>query len=418
MSDEIQTGESFLEEMQWRGFVEQCTDPEGLQALLDQGEAVGYIGFDPSADSLHVGSMVPIMGLVHLQRHGHKPIAIVGGGTGLVGDPTDRTEMRQILTFEQIEANLVGIKENLSHFISFGEGSSDGLMLNNADWLKDCSYIDFLREIGRHFSVNRMLSMESVKTRLEVGLSFLEFNYMILQAYDFMILNKRYGCRLQMGGSDQWGNICAGIDLTRRMNQQEVFGLTFPLVGTSSGAKMGKTAAGAVWLAARRTSPFDFYQYWINVEDLDVGRYLRLFTLLPAAEIEKLETLQGADIREAKRALAFEVTKLVHSEQEAIAAEKGAAALFGGGSQEGSIPSSQRPSSDLEGDGLWIVEALVAAQLCQSNGAARRLIRQSGVRLHGEIVSDEMYRLTAADIRDDRIALQVGKKKHHHILIG
>jgi tyrosyl-tRNA synthetase len=263
-----------------------------------------------------------------------------------------------------------------------------------------------------------MLTMESVKTRLEVGLSFLEFNYMILQAYDFMILNKRHGCRLQMGGSDQWGNICAGIDLTRRMNHEEVYGLTFPLVGTSSGAKMGKTAAGAVWLAAQRTSPFDFFQYWINVEDLDVGRFLRLFTLLPLAEIEKLEALQGADIREAKRALAFEVTKLVHGEKEAVAAEKGAAALFGGGGQEGSIPSSQRPNGDLEGDGLWIVEALVTAQLCPSNGAARRLIRQNGVRIHGEIVTDEMFRLTPADVRDGRIALQVGKKKHHHILIG
>ena len=415
---EIRSGETFLAEMQWRGYVEQCTDPEHLQELMARETVTGYVGFDPSADSLHVGSLIPIMGLVHLQRHGHRPLVIVGGGTGLVGDPTDRTEMRQLLTLAQIESNLVGIQENLSRFVRFGEGESDALMLNNADWLQECNYIEFLREVGRHFSVNRMLSMESVKIRLETGLSFLEFNYMILQAYDFLVLNQRYGCRLQMGGSDQWGNICAGIDLTRRVNQQEVYGLTFPLVGTASGAKMGKTAAGAVWLDPRRTSPFDFHQYWINVDDRDVSRFLRLFSLLTQEEIEKLEALQGADIREAKRVLAFEVTKLVHGEQEAVAAEKGAAALFGGDGEEGSIPASSRPAADLAGEGIWIVEALVTAGLCRSKGEARRLIRQNGVRLNGEVIDEEMRHLTPDDVREGRIALQVGKKKHHHILVS
>ncbi len=418
MSAQEPSRAAFLDEMQWRGFLEQCTDPTPLRELLAREIVTGYIGFDPSADSLHVGNLVPIMGLTQLQRHGHRPLAIIGGGTGMVGDPSGKTEMRQLLTWEQIEANAEGIRENLSRFIQFGSGSTDGLMINNADWLRDYNYIEFLRDVGRHFSVNRMLSMESVKARLETGLSFIEFNYMLLQAYDFVVLNRDHGCRLQMGGNDQWGNICAGVDLTRRLNQQEVFGLTFPLITTATGAKMGKTAEGAVWLDARRTSPFDFHQYWINTDDRDVSRFLRLFTLLPHAEIERLEQLQGADLREAKRVLAFEVTQLVHGRQEAEAAEKGAAALFSGGTVEGTIPSSSRPASDLEGDGLWVVEVLVTVGLCQSNGEARRLIRQGGVQVNGAVVRDEMFRLGSGDVQSGRIALQVGKKKHHHVLIA
>ena len=415
MSNETLSRDTFLEELRWRGFVEQCTDAEQLAELLAQETVTGYIGFDPTADSLHIGSLVQIMLLVHLQRHGHRPVAIMGGGTALVGDPSGRTELRQMLTLEQIEANLQAIRAQLGRFIHFGDGSTDGVMLNNADWLKDYNYIEFLRDIGRHFSVNRMLTMDSVKTRLDVGLSFLEFNYMILQAVDFMLLNRDYGCRLQMGGSDQWGNITAGIDLTRRLNQQEVYGLTTPLISTPGGAKMGKSVAGAVWLDARRTSPFDFYQSWVNADDRFVDAYLRRFTLLAREEVERLAALRGADLREAKRQLAFEVTKLVHGATEAAQAEKAAAALFGAGGEEGSIPSSQRPAADLEGDGIWIVEALVAAGLCSSRGEARRLIRQKGVRINGQIVDDEMRNLGTADVQDGRIALQVGKKRHHHV---
>jgi len=407
----------FLPVMMERGFFKQCTDEATLSALLAGEPVTGYCGFDPTADSLHIGSMVPIMGLVHLQRHGHRPIAIAGGGTALVGDPSGKTELRRMMTLEQIDANLVGIKAQLAHFVEFGGGAIDGLMLNNADWLKDWGYLDFLREIGRHFSINVMLSRDSVKQRLEHGMSFIEFNYMILQAYDFMMLNKDHGCRLQLGGDDQWGNIVSGIDLTRRMNRQEVYGLTFPLIATATGEKMGKTADGAVWLDARRTSPYDFFQYWVNVDDRDVERFLKLYTLLPMDEIAKLAALEGADIREAKRHLAFEVTRALHGEGAALEAEKAATALFSGGDDGGSIPSSERPAADLAADGLSLIDALVEAGLAKSKGEARRLIRQGGIRVNGEAVDDEARQLVVTDVRDDRIALQAGKKRHHHIRI-
>jgi tyrosyl-tRNA synthetase len=408
---------TLLDEFKWRGFFEQCTDEEGLAALLAGEPTSGYIGFDPTADSLHIGSMLPIMGLVHLQRHGHRPIAIVGGATAMVGDPSGKTELRQMMTLETIERNLAGIEAQLARFLDFGTGETDGLMLNNADWLKDYGYIEFLRDIGRFFSVNQMLTRDSVKTRMEHGLSFIEFNYMILQAYDFMVLNRDHGCRLQMGGNDQWGNIVSGIDLCRRVNRTETYGLTFPLLATATGAKMGKTAEGAVWLDAQRTSPYDFYQYWVNVDDRDVGRFLRLYTLLPPDEIERLERLEGADIREAKRVLARAVTALNHGEDEAAAAEKAAAALFGGEADTSSVPSSTRPAADLRGDGLLLLDALVDCGLMKSKGEAKRMIRQNAVRVGGEIVSDEMLRLTADHVREDRVELQVGKKRHHHIIV-
>ncbi len=406
---------SFLDEIKWRGFFEQCTDEDALAELLATGTVTAYIGFDPTADSLHVGSLLPIMGLVHLQRHGHRPIAIVGGATAMVGDPSGRTELRKMLTLEDIEHNLRGIKGQLAHYIRFGDGPRDGLMLNNADWLKDFGYLEFLREYGQYFSVNQMLTRDSVKSRMEHGLSFIEFNYMILQAFDFMVLNRDHGCRLQMGGSDQWGNICSGIDLTRRVNRQEVYGLTFPLMMTAAGTKMGKTASGAVWLSGARTSVHDFYQYWINVDDRDVSRFLRLYTLLPRERIEELEKLQGADIREAKRVLAHEVTALLHGHEAADKAAEAAQALFGGGGDAESIPSSERPEADFAGDGVLLLDALVDTGLMKSKGEARRMVRQKAVRVNGEVVSDEMRRLTAADIGDGRIALQVGKKRHHHI---
>ncbi len=408
---------SFLDEMKWRGFFEQCTDEEALTALLAEETVTAYIGFDPTADSLHVGSLLPIMGLVHFQRYGHRPIAIVGGATAMVGDPSGRTELRSMLTLEKIELNLQGIKGQLSHYIRFGAGPQDGLMLNNAQWLKDFGYLEFLREFGAYFSVNQMLTRDSVKSRMEHGLSFIEFNYMILQAFDFMVLNRDHGCRLQMGGSDQWGNICSGIDLARRVNRQEVYGLTFPLMMTAAGTKMGKTASGAVWLSAERTSVHDFYQYWINVDDRDVTRFLRLYTLLSRESIEELEQLEGADIRQAKQVLAREVTTLLHGEEAAATAEKAAQALFGGGVDVSTVPGSKRPRTDFDGDGVAMLDILVSTGLLKSKGEARRMIRQNAVRVNGTVVSDEMHLLTADDIQDGRIALQVGKKRHHHIQV-
>ena len=423
---------AFLDELRWRGFLQQCTDEPALTDLLAREVVTGYIGFDPTADSLHVGSLLPIMGLVHLQRHGHRPIAIAGGGTALVGDPSGKTEMRQLLTEARIAENLVGIRGQLARFLDFGDPAlsdlphgpvvkatrgNTGLLVNNADWLRDLNYVEFLRDVGRHFSVNQMLTRDSVKMRMETGLSFLEFNYMILQAYDFYVLNRDHGCRLQMGGSDQWGNIVSGVDLCRRINQQEVFGATFPLLQTATGEKMGKTAAGAVWLSPARTSPYDFYQYWVNVDDRDVSRFLRLYTLLPLAEIEQLETLQGADIREAKRALARAVTTLVHGEAEATKAEQAARALFGGGGDESAVPATDVAASRLWGDGLPLIEILAECGLAKSKGEARRLIQQKGVKVNGVIVADELHALTPADVTGGKIALQVGKKRHQHLVI-
>jgi len=335
----------------------------------------------------------------------------------MVGDPSGKTELRRMMTLETIDANLDGIKAQLSRFVDFGTGATGGLMLNNADWLKDYGYIEFLRDVGKFFSVNQMLTRDSVKSRMEYGLSFIEFNYMILQAYDFMVLNRDHGCRLQMGGNDQWGNIVSGIDLCRRINRIETYGLTFPLLATASGAKMGKTAEGAVWLDAKRTSPYDFYQYWVNVDDRDVSRFLRLYTLMEPDEIMKLEALAGADIREAKKVLAGEVTALNHGKDEAAAAEKAAAALFNGAADLSSVPSSHRPAGDFTGDGVLLLDALVDTGLMKSKGEARRMIRQKAVRVAGDVVTDEMLQLGESHVRDGRIELQVGKKRHHHILL-
>lgn len=412
---------SYIAEMKWRGFFEQCTDEATLGELMAAGPITGYAGFDPTAESLHIGSLVPIMGLLHLQRHGHRPIAIVGGGTAMVGDPSGKTELRQMLTVADIDRNLAGIRAQLARFIRLadgpGAGPLDGLMIDNGDWLRDKGYIEFLRDIGRHFSVNQMLTRDSVKTRMETGLSFLEFNYMILQAYDFLMLNRDYGCRLQVGGSDQWGNICSGIDLCRRVNRAEVYGLTYPLIQTATGEKMGKTAAGAVWLDAGRTSPYEFFQYWVNVDDRDVSRFLRMYTLMAPARIEDLEKLQGADIRQAKQALALEVTTLVHGEAAAQAALAAAQAAFGGGGDTAAIPSSVHGAAEFAGDGLVLIDALVAVGLVDSKGEARRLIRQGGVKVNGEAVADEQRRLVAGDVREGRIVLQLGKKRHHHLRV-
>ncbi|MBW1711776.1 MAG: tyrosine--tRNA ligase, partial [Deltaproteobacteria bacterium] len=329
----------FYETMAERGFIAQVTDEEGLKDLLARETVTAYIGFDPTAPSLHVGNLLPIMSLANLQREGHRPIGLVGGGTGLVGDPSGKTEMRRLLSREDLEANAEGLKAQLSHFLDFDSGRA--LMLNNADWLCEWNYIEFLRDIGRHFSVNRMLAMESVRSRLEAetGLSFIEFNYMLLQAYDFYHQAIHYNCLLQMGGNDQWGNITAGIDLSRRMGGPQLYGLTFPLISTSSGTKMGKTASGAVWLDRERTSPYDYYQYWINTEDADVERFLAYFTFLPMDQVRELGRLKGAELNRAKEVLAYEATRLNHGQEEADKARDAALAAFRRGDRVEELPT-------------------------------------------------------------------------------
>jgi len=417
-----------------RGFVEATTHDEQLRQHIDSDRPVTcYIGFDPTASSLHVGSLVPIMSLAHMQRAGHRPIALVGGGTGMVGDPSGKTEMRQLLTLEQVEKNAQGIKAQLARFIDFD--GDNALMLNNADWLINLQYIPFLRDIGRHFSVNRMIKAESYRVRLESdeGLNFVEFNYMLLQAYDFLKLFDTYGCRLQMGGSDQWGNIVAGIDLIRRMRQVESYGITFPLVTTSSGAKMGKTAQGAVWLDAGRTSPYDYYQFWINTDDRDVIRFLSLFTFLPMDEIRNVAQLEGSDLNGAKTVLAFEATLLAHGHEEAIKAYRAATSMFGVRQVSVSIlPSSTIPRADADGDasvpatwferadlelGIPVFKLYMNVGLVDSGSAARRLIDQGGAYINGKRVESIDYIVTAADLNDCEITLRAGKKKFHKIMV-
>lgn len=411
-----------------RGFVAQATDEEELKGYLSEPAAC-YIGFDPSAESLHVGSLVPIMALVHMQRHGHRPIVLVGGGTGLVGDPSGKTEMRQLLTPEVIESNVAGLKKQLSRFLDFGDGKA--LMLNNADWLADLRYIEFLRDIGRHFSVNRMLAAESYKIRLETGLNFIEFNYMLLQAYDFYHLAQTYDCLLQMGGDDQWGNIVAGIELIRRKLQRSSYAVTFPLLTTASGAKMGKTAAGAVWLSGDKTSPFDFYQYWINVDDRDVVRFLKLYTFIPLNEIEAISSLEGQDLNVCKTILAFEITNLVHGRQAALSALDAARSVFGQRRLPAVIlPSSRIPRLSGESalgvpttivgierleDGIPAFELFAEIELCDSRGAARRLIQQGGAYVNDDRISAIDYRIGTEHLKDGGILLKAGKKKVHRI---
>lgn len=424
-----------LDILEERGFIDQTTHDPELRECLDQGNVTCYIGFDPTATSLHIGSLVPIMSLAHMQRQGHRPIALIGGGTGMVGDPSGRTEMRKLLTLEALEANAVGIKKQLSHFLDFREDKA--LMLNNADWLTQLKYIPFLRDIGRHFSVNRMIKAEGYKIRLdsEEGLSFIEFNYMVLQAYDFLELFKHYDCKIQMGGSDQWGNIIAGVELIRRVSQGAAYGITFPLITTSGGEKMGKTAKGAVWLDAERTSAYDYYQYWINTDDRDVSRFLALFTFLPMNEIRACEKLDGADLNSAKAVLAFEATLLAHGRQEALNAYKAAASMFGARHvPENVLPSSTIPRLESGADNLSVPRSYLDAAtlkagipafklfhmmgLSNSGGAARRLIEQGGAYINGTRVEAFDYMVTDNDLDDQKtIVLRSGKKRFHKIEI-
>ena len=422
-----------LDVLEERGFIEHTTHDRELRRCLDQGNVTCYIGFDPTAASLHIGSLVPIMSLAHMQRQGHRPIALIGGGTGMVGDPSGKTEMRQLLTLKALAENAEGIKKQLSHFLDFE--ADKALMLNNADWLTELKYIPFLRDIGRHFSVNRMIKAESYRIRLdsEEGLTFIEFNYMVLQAYDFLELFQSHDCRIQMGGSDQWGNIVAGVELIRRVHQRSAFGITFPLITTSSGEKMGKTAKGAVWLDAAKTSSYDYYQYWINTDDRDVARFLALFTFLPMDEIRQIEQLSGADLNSAKAILAFEATRLAHGNQAAVEAHQAAVSMFGARQVPADIlPSSTLPRGDLGADDASVptsrldVETLKVGipafklfhqvGLANSGGAARRLIEQGGAYINGSRVASFDYQVSEADLEDGHtILLRSGKKRFHKI---
>jgi len=404
----------FLNVLQSRGFVHQISDPDSLDALAARRELVAYIGFDCTAPSLHVGSMVQIMCLYWLQQTGNRPIALMGGGTTRVGDPSGKDETRKILSIEEIERNKEGIKRVFSRFLTFGEGKSDAVMPDNAEWLTKLNWIEMLRDIGRHFSVNRMLAMDSVRLRLERDqeMSFIEFNYMILQAYDFVVLNQRYDCRLQMGGSDQWGNIVNGIDLGRRMGTPQLHALTTPLITTSSGEKMGKTASGAVWLNADMKSPYEYWQFWRNTEDADVARFLKLFTTIPLSEIERLASLKGAEINEAKKALADSATALLHGVEAARNAAETARQTFEEGAIAENLPKVEVLRSELE-TGLGVLASFVKAGLVASNGEARRQIKGGGLRVNDTAVTDEKMTLTPSDLTAEGvIKLSMGKKRH------
>jgi len=404
----------FLRELGARGYIHQVSDAAGLDALASKSEAIAYIGYDCTAPSLHVGHLLSIMMLHWLQRTGNKPVTLMGGGTTRVGDPSGRDETRKILSYEEIDANKEKIKTTFDKFLRFGKGKTDAVMADNAEWLTKLNYIEMLRDVGRHFSINRMLTMDSVKLRLEREheLSFIEFNYMILQSYDYVELSRRYGCNLQMGGSDQWGNIVNGIDLGRRMGTHQLYALTCPLLTTSSGAKMGKTAAGAVWLNAEMLSPYDYWQFWRNTEDGDVERFLKLFTTLPIAEIAKLAALQGSEINEAKKVLASEATALMHGKAAAEKAAETARTTFEEGGLSQSLPTVEIKRSEIE-KGLGVLAAFVQAGLVASTSEARRQIKGGGLRVNDAAVSDEKMTLSPKSLtREGVIKLSLGKKKH------
>ena len=407
-----------LEDLKERGFFQQSTHPEELAKRLKEDPICCYVGFDPTADSLHVGHLIPLMGLAHMQRRGHQIIALMGGGTAMIGDPSGKTEMRKMLTEKQLQANIEGMLPQLERFLDF---SGDGILVNNSEWLRDLNYIDFLRDIGKHFSVNRMLSFETYKVRLESGLSFLEFNYQLLQAYDFLELNRRYDCRLQMGGDDQWANIISGTDLIRRVERKDAFGWTYPLLTTSSGKKMSKTEKGALWLDPKRTSAYEYYQYWVNTEDTDVEKFLALFTFLPMDEVRELGRLQGADIREAKQRLAFETTALIHGKESALQAQQAAQALFSGNSGVLNSDKSNVPSTKIAATkftaGLGIFDIFQQTGLCKSKSEARRLQAQGGVYVNDLRIDNPDYCLGETDLQDGEILLRAGKKRYHRLIL-
>lgn len=395
-----------------RGYIAQATHEEEIRALLAKENVTFYVGFDPTADSLHVGHFLGMMVMAHMQRAGHRPICLIGGGTGTVGDPSGRTDMRQMLTDEIIEHNCNCFKKQMQHFIDFSDGKA--LMVNNGEWLRKLNYIDLLRDVGPYFSVNRMLAAECYKQRMEKGLTFLEFNYMVMQAYDFMELNRRYNCKMEMGGDDQWSNIIAGVELLRRKYERPAYGLTFTLLTTSEGKKMGKTAKGALWLDPDKTSPYEFYQYWRNVGDTDVKKCLSLLTFLPMDEVNRLGSFEGQKINEAKRVLAYEVTKMVHGEQEAKKAQEAAEAVFGGQGILDNVPSLEVSKKALGGR---LLDILVQKKIFASKGEGKRLIQQNGLSLNNEKVSDIDRTLNESDFADGFCMLKKGKKKYYRIIL-
>ena len=397
-----------------RGLIAQVTHEEEIRELLGNEKVTFYIGFDPTADSLHVGHFLQMVVMRHMQMHGHRPIALVGGGTGHIGDPSGRTDMRQMMTEDVINHNCECFKKQLSSVIDFSDGKA--IMVNNADWLLKLNYVDFLRDIGSCFSVNKMLTAECFKQRLEKGLSFLEFNYMLMQSYDFLMLSREYGCKIELGGDDQWSNILGGIDLCRRKDQKQVYGMTFTLLTNSEGKKMGKTQSGALWLDPEKTSPYDFYQYWVNVDDADVIKCLKLLTFLPLEEIEKMAEYKDAEINKAKKVLAYEVTKLVHGEEEAEKAKAAADAVFGSGASSENMPTTEILSSEIS-NGLSILDCMVKAGIIASKGEGRRLIQQGGVSLNGDKVTDANYVLAPSDFESGEAVIKKGKKVFHRILV-
>ncbi len=402
--------------LQERGLIAQTTNEAKIKELLNQERITFYIGFDPTADSLHVGHFVQIMVMAHLQKAGHKPIALFGGGTGMVGDPSGKTEMRKMLTKEEIAHNIACFQKQMSRLIDFSEGKA--IMENNAHWLLNLNYVQFLREVGIHFSVNRMLSFECYKQRLERGLSFFELNYMLMQSYDFLELNRRYNCVIQLGGDDQWSNIIGGVELVRRSDQKEVYGMTFTLLTTSEGKKMGKTEKGAVWLNPEKTSPFDFYQYWRNVDDADVIKCLKILTFLPMEQINEYAKKEGSQLNAVKEVLAFEVTQLIHGTQEATKAQEGARALFGTGDNTENMPSTALAEGDFTNGQIGILELLLKAKLVPSKSEARRLIEQGGVSVNEAKVIDSATQFTVQDFTDGYMIIKKGKKVFHKVTLA
>jgi tyrosyl-tRNA synthetase len=409
----------FLRELSWRGFIKQATHPAELDSYCMSGAPVAYVGYDATATSLHVGNMVTIMMLRHFQKCGGKPIVLIGGGTTKVGDPTDKDKSRPILTDAQIASNIEGIKSAYAKYLKFGDGPTDAVMVNNDDWLGKLGYIDLLREIGTHFTINTMIKQETVARRLESEqpYTFLEFNYLLMQSYDFLELFRSRNCRVQFGGSDQWGNIVGGVDLIHKVAGGSAFGLTCPLITTASGAKMGKTADGAVWLNADRKSPYEFWQFWRNTEDADVGRFLRLFTEFPLDKIASLEALKGAEINDAKIALANAATTLLHGEAAAMEAEAAAKAVFSAGASSDALPTALVAQAELDA-GMLVAAACTAAGLSKSNGEARRLIEQGAIRVNDEAVTDPNAKVSSADLKDGAIKISAGKKRHALIKVG
>lgn len=408
--------ENIVDTLEARGYLAQSTDLDAVRKMLDKPGVRFYIGFDPTADSLHVGHFIQMMILAHMQRAGHYPIALLGGGTGMIGDPSGRTDLRKVMTRETVQHNVDRFREQMGILVDFSEGK--GMVVDNAEWLMDLNYIEFLRDVGSYFSVNRMLTAEAYKARMEKGLTFIEFNYMLLQAYDFYRLYEDHDCKLQLGGNDQWSNIIAGVDLIRRKTgNDDAQGLTTNLLLNSEGVKMGKTANGAVWLDEKKMPVYDFYQYWRNVDDADVIKCLKLLTFLDLEEIAQYEKLEGADINEAKKRLAFEVTKLIHGEEKAKAAEAQAYSIFVEGQSSDDMDTTELAEADLN-EGIGLLNLLVETGLASSNGEGRRLVQQGGISLNGKTVDDTRYTVTADDLVDDEIIIRRGKKRHHRVVVA